>query len=103
MLNIFKMYLTASYKNYLKVTYNTTLEDVFSSGNPFAIDYVKERFVTYHSCDRKVIYERLVDSVNSGLAIYMSGRSVVNGVVKETSKFKELCDGVREYYIGGLK
>lgn len=103
MLNIFKKYLAYTYKNYLKINYNTTLEEVFCSGNPLAISYVKEKFVTYHSCDRKVIYEKLSCSVNSGLAIYISGRSVVNGVVKETSKFKELCDEVRKYYIGGLK
>lgn len=103
MQNIFSRAKLTVYKKYLKTQYNTTLDNVMYSNNYFAIGYVRERFHVSHNCDRKVIYEELIKSVNSGLAIYMSGRSVVNGVVKETSKFKELCDEVRKYYIGGLK
>lgn len=69
------------------ITIDQALQIALGRGDHKAIEFINKRYVVCHSCDRQAIFEILSRSLPTGLAIYTSGRSVINGSVKRTSKF----------------
>jgi len=69
------------------ITIDQALQIALGREDDEAIEYIRKRYIVCHSCDRKKIFEILSQSLPTGLAIYTSGRSVINGSVKRTSKF----------------
>lgn len=69
------------------ITIDQALQIALGRKDDRAIEFIRKRYVVCHSCDRKKIFEILSQSLPTGLAIYTSGRSVINGSVKRTSTF----------------